>query len=154
MESGQLQPNSSSSSLLRMSNFGTVPKVAFGTTPTSIGPPPQSSDTTAFSCGEKMAYSADGHRKIPEGALLTYCHNLDCLKSFHVAPRGENETVFFNELLVNRYSRGPTKLVLVCPHCGSFVEALASALEVCTCGQEWHSPPHKPKSALGPVRIK
>lgn len=101
-----------------------------------------------------MAYSADGQRKIPEGALLAYCHNLDCLQAFHVAPRGENETAFFNELLIDRSARAPTKLVLVCPHCGAFVEALASALEVCTCGQESHCPPHKPRPVLGPVRIK
>jgi len=101
-----------------------------------------------------MAYSADGQRKVPEGALLTYCRNLDCLKSFHVAPREEAEIGLFNELLPDRHARGPRKLVLVCPHCGSFIEALASTLEVCTCGQESHSPPYRPKRPLGPIRIK
>ena len=101
-----------------------------------------------------MAYSADGQRKVPEGALLTYCHNLACLKSFHVVAREEAEIWLFNQLLLDRHASGPRRLVLVCPHCGAFVETLASALEVCTCGQESHSPPYKPKRPRGPFRVK
>jgi hypothetical protein len=81
--------------------------------------------------------------KIPEEVLLTYCANLDCLSPFHVIPNSEDQVKFFNDLLVDRDARGPTKLLLVCPRCGSFVEVLASTLEVCTCGQEPHSSPHK-----------
>jgi hypothetical protein len=96
-----------------------------------------------FWLGEKMAYSANDDRKIPEGVLLTYCNNLDCLKSFHVVPKNEDDMTFFNELLVDRYARAPARLLLLCPQCGAFVEVLASALEVCTCGQEPHSPTYK-----------
>ena len=104
----------------------------------------RSSVMRTFWLGEKMAYSANDDRKIPEGVLLTYCDNLDCLNSFHVVPKNEDDMTFFNELLVDRYARAPARLLLICPQCGAFVEVLASALEVCTCGQEPHSPLYKP----------
>ncbi len=81
--------------------------------------------------------------KISEAALLTYCYNLDCLTPFHLVPRNENEGKFFSELMVGPSLRGPSKLMLICPRCGAFVEVLTSTLETCTCGQEPHSPPHK-----------
>ncbi|MGA3317314.1 MAG: hypothetical protein ABSC64_12860 [Candidatus Korobacteraceae bacterium] len=80
--------------------------------------------------------------KNPERALLTYCTNLDCLKAFHLAPRSEDETNFFHELLLDTYYLGPAKLSLICPYCGAFLEVLTSTLEICTCGQEPHSPPY------------
>jgi hypothetical protein len=86
-----------------------------------------------------------------EERLLAVCGRADppvCFKPFHLLPANEDEMAFFNELLKNRYSRGPARLFLVCPHCDFRFQILASILKVCNCRQEPHNADHKKSEPL------
>lgn len=75
---------------------------------------------------------------MPDEELAARCLNVECLRVFHLQPANSDEVELLNEILVDRYARGPVWMALKCPVCGCTFQALGSVLEHCSCGHQIH----------------